>query len=85
MESDANRLDLDDRPKIENCAAGEFAGTFNIEIGGPGSMGDDKAILVGKMTAESTAMANPDQQSLAQLQASCLEVPMQIQQAFKKA
>ena len=44
-----------------------------------------KPALVGKMTAELVAMANPDQQSLAQLQASCLEVPMQIQQALKKA
>ena len=48
MGSEANRLDLDDRPKIENCAAGEFAGTFNIEIGGPGSMGDAKANIGGE-------------------------------------
>ena len=48
MGSEANKLDLDDRPKIENCATGEFAGTFNIEIGGPGSMGDDKANIGGE-------------------------------------
>ena len=48
MGSDANKLDLDDRPKIENCATGEFAGTFNIDIGGPGSMGDDKANIGGE-------------------------------------
>ena len=46
--SDADKLDLDGRPKIENCAAGEIAGTFNIETGGPGSMGDDQASIGGE-------------------------------------